>query len=106
MSVYSELGRKVVAVGRNYADHAKELGNAVSTTKPLLFMKVRIEHVYATRQGFPENNIFPNQRSTRRFFCKKRSYFLMLLSKNAHILSDVFHKDINCSAIGDLLIFA
>jgi len=35
---FSSLGRKVVAVGRNYADHAAELGNAVPT-KPLLFMK-------------------------------------------------------------------
>jgi len=35
---FSSVGRKVVAVGRNYADHAKELGNAVPT-KPLLFMK-------------------------------------------------------------------
>jgi len=30
--------RKIVCVGRNYADHAKELGNAVPT-KPILFMK-------------------------------------------------------------------
>lgn len=35
---FTELSRKVVAVGRNYADHAKELGNAVPAT-PLLFMK-------------------------------------------------------------------
>ena len=36
---FTEFGRKVVAVGRNYAEHAAELGNAVPT-KPLLFMKV------------------------------------------------------------------
>ena len=35
---FTELGRKVVAVGRNYSEHAAELGNAVPT-KPLLFMK-------------------------------------------------------------------
>lgn len=35
---FTELSRKVVAVGRNYADHAKELGNAVPSS-PLLFMK-------------------------------------------------------------------
>jgi len=35
---FSSVGRKIVAVGRNYADHAAELGNAVPT-KPLLFMK-------------------------------------------------------------------
>ncbi|XP_023340040.1 probable acylpyruvase FAHD1, mitochondrial [Eurytemora carolleeae] len=44
---FSELGRKVVAVGRNYADHAKELGNAVSTTKPLLFMKPSSSYITA-----------------------------------------------------------
>jgi len=32
------LGRKIVAVGRNYADHAKELANEVPKS-PLLFMK-------------------------------------------------------------------
>jgi 2-keto-4-pentenoate hydratase/2-oxohepta-3-ene-1,7-dioic acid hydratase in catechol pathway len=32
------LGRKIVAVGRNYADHAKELGNELPKS-PLLFMK-------------------------------------------------------------------
>jgi len=35
---FAELGRKVVAVGRNYKEHAAELGNAVPD-KPLLFMK-------------------------------------------------------------------
>ncbi|CAK8563709.1 unnamed protein product [Lathyrus sativus] len=33
-----ELGTKIIAVGRNYAAHAKELGNAVPTA-PVLFMK-------------------------------------------------------------------
>ena len=28
---FTDIGRKVVAVGRNYADHAKELGNAVGS---------------------------------------------------------------------------
>jgi 2-keto-4-pentenoate hydratase/2-oxohepta-3-ene-1,7-dioic acid hydratase in catechol pathway len=32
------LARKIVAVGRNYADHAKELGNELPKS-PLLFMK-------------------------------------------------------------------
>ena len=40
LSRFTELGRKVVAVGRNYADHAAELGNKVPS-KPLIFMKVR-----------------------------------------------------------------
>jgi len=35
---FAELGRKVVAVGRNYRDHAAELGNAVPEL-PLLFLK-------------------------------------------------------------------
>jgi len=38
LSRFTELGRKVVAVGRNYADHAAELGNKVPS-KPLIFMK-------------------------------------------------------------------
>ena len=32
------LPSKVVAIGRNYADHAKELGNAVPD-EPLIFLK-------------------------------------------------------------------
>jgi 2-keto-4-pentenoate hydratase/2-oxohepta-3-ene-1,7-dioic acid hydratase in catechol pathway len=36
---FTEFSRKIVAVGRNYSEHAAELGNAVPT-KPLLFMKV------------------------------------------------------------------
>ncbi|KAJ1546356.1 hypothetical protein HK405_007171 [Cladochytrium tenue] len=31
-------GRKIVAIGRNYADHAKELGNAVPS-RPFFFLK-------------------------------------------------------------------
>ena len=64
---FTDIGRKVVAVGRNYADHAKELGNAVSSldisninsnsvlhldtlqvpTKPLLFMKPTSAYITA-----------------------------------------------------------
>ncbi|KAK2711993.1 hypothetical protein QYM36_010874 [Artemia franciscana] len=35
---FTEFGRKILAVGRNYSDHAKELGNTVPDT-PLLFLK-------------------------------------------------------------------
>jgi len=35
---FTELGRKIVCVGRNYSEHAAELGNAVPK-EPLLFMK-------------------------------------------------------------------
>jgi len=35
---FVNVGRKIVAVGRNFAMHAKELGNAVPT-KPMLFLK-------------------------------------------------------------------
>ena len=31
LAQFTDIGRKVVAVGRNYADHAKELGNAVGS---------------------------------------------------------------------------
>jgi len=36
---FVEFGRKIVCVGRNYAAHAKELGNTVPDKKPLIFMK-------------------------------------------------------------------
>jgi len=35
---FAEIGKKIVAVGRNYKEHAVELGNAIPD-KPLLFMK-------------------------------------------------------------------
>lgn len=35
---FSNLPSKIVCVGRNYAEHARELGNAVPTS-PLLFLK-------------------------------------------------------------------
>ncbi|KAJ8387117.1 hypothetical protein AAFF_G00160570 [Aldrovandia affinis] len=44
-----EWGRKIVCVGRNYADHAKELNNAVPT-EPVLFLKPPSAYV---REGSP-----------------------------------------------------
>uniref|UniRef100_A0A131XZ34 Oxaloacetate tautomerase FAHD1, mitochondrial n=1 Tax=Ixodes ricinus TaxID=34613 RepID=A0A131XZ34_IXORI len=38
LSRFTEFGRKIICVGRNYRDHAIELGNEVPE-KPLLFMK-------------------------------------------------------------------
>ncbi|KAI9146285.1 hypothetical protein BKA69DRAFT_1043935 [Paraphysoderma sedebokerense] len=38
MKDFVKLGRKIVAIGRNFSDHAKELGNAVPTT-PFFFLK-------------------------------------------------------------------
>ena len=35
---FTSVGRKIVAIGRNYAEHATELGNAVPTT-PVVFLK-------------------------------------------------------------------
>lgn len=35
---FREIGKKIVCVGRNYSEHAAELGNAVPT-KPILFLK-------------------------------------------------------------------
>ncbi|XP_078096222.1 oxaloacetate tautomerase FAHD1, mitochondrial [Mustelus asterias] len=34
-----EWGRKIVCVGRNYAEHARELGNPLPGAEPLLFLK-------------------------------------------------------------------
>ena len=30
---------KIICVGRNYADHAKELGNTIDTEEPIIFLK-------------------------------------------------------------------
>ncbi|KAK4687263.1 acylpyruvate hydrolase, partial [Tremellales sp. Uapishka_1] len=38
MSNFLKTGRKIVAIGRNYADHAKELGNAIPK-EPFFFLK-------------------------------------------------------------------
>ncbi|XP_056437448.1 acylpyruvase FAHD1, mitochondrial [Gadus macrocephalus] len=38
ISRFWEWGRKIICVGRNYADHAKELKNALPT-EPILFLK-------------------------------------------------------------------
>lgn len=38
LSRFWEWGRKIICVGRNYAEHAKELKNAVPTT-PVVFLK-------------------------------------------------------------------
>lgn len=46
---------KVICVGRNYADHAKELGNAVPTS-PILFGKPASSLVHAN-QGIDINSI-------------------------------------------------
>ena len=43
---FPSLSRKIVAVGRNYAEHAAELGNAVPS-KPLLFMKPPSSYITA-----------------------------------------------------------
>jgi acylpyruvate hydrolase len=48
MSIASKFithGRKIVCVGRNYAAHARELGNAVPTGQPLLFLKPTSSYV-------------------------------------------------------------
>ncbi|XP_064601679.1 acylpyruvase FAHD1, mitochondrial-like [Liolophura sinensis] len=38
LSKFVETGRKIIAVGRNYSEHAAELGNAIPST-PILFLK-------------------------------------------------------------------
>jgi len=44
MSNFLRTGRKIVAIGRNYADHAKELGNAVPK-EPFFFLKPTSSYV-------------------------------------------------------------
>jgi len=44
MSNFLRTGRKIVAIGRNYADHAKELGNAIPK-EPFFFLKPTSSYV-------------------------------------------------------------
>jgi len=44
MANFREIGKKIVCVGRNYSEHAAELGNAVPS-KPLLFLKPTSSYV-------------------------------------------------------------
>lgn len=41
MSNFLRNGRKIVAIGRNYVDHAKELGNAVPKGESELMLPER-----------------------------------------------------------------
>ncbi|UZJ51714.1 hypothetical protein CBS101457_001034 [Exobasidium rhododendri] len=43
-SSFRQNGRKIIAIGRNYADHAKELGNAVPKS-PFFFLKPTTSYV-------------------------------------------------------------
>jgi len=38
MASFVQTGRKIIAIGRNYAKHARELGNAIPE-KPFFFLK-------------------------------------------------------------------
>ncbi|CAG8605805.1 151_t:CDS:2 [Cetraspora pellucida] len=38
MNNFTSIGKKIVAIGRNFSDHAKELGSTVPTS-PLFFLK-------------------------------------------------------------------
>jgi acylpyruvate hydrolase len=49
MYQFWKFGKKIVAVGRNYVDHAKELGNAIPK-KPVIFLKPTSSYV---RRGNP-----------------------------------------------------
>jgi len=44
IAAFSKFGKKIVAVGRNYAAHAKELGNQVPT-EPFFFVKPTTSYV-------------------------------------------------------------
>lgn len=43
-STFRTTGRKIIAIGRNYADHAKELNNAVPT-EPFFFLKPTTSYI-------------------------------------------------------------
>ncbi|XP_043194679.1 acylpyruvase FAHD1, mitochondrial-like isoform X1 [Amphibalanus amphitrite] len=52
-SRFTELGRKIVAVGRNYREHAAELGNKMPD-KPMLFLKPTSSYLTAGNIKIPE----------------------------------------------------
>ncbi|KDE02339.1 hypothetical protein MVLG_07097 [Microbotryum lychnidis-dioicae p1A1 Lamole] len=39
MASFVKSGKKIVAIGRNYVQHAKELGNSVPKREPIMFLK-------------------------------------------------------------------
>lgn len=49
MAAFAQTGRKIVAIGRNYAKHAKELGNAIPE-KPFFFLKPTSSFVHTGGQ--------------------------------------------------------
>ncbi|WFD06889.1 acylpyruvate hydrolase [Malassezia vespertilionis] len=49
LSHFRTAGRKIVAIGRNFADHAKELNNAVPT-EPFFFLKPTSSYITSGQQ--------------------------------------------------------
>jgi len=45
LSRFVEFGRKIICIGRNYAEHAKEMGYAAKTDKPVIFLKPASSYV-------------------------------------------------------------
>jgi 2-keto-4-pentenoate hydratase/2-oxohepta-3-ene-1,7-dioic acid hydratase in catechol pathway len=46
MASFASTGKKIVAIGRNYAKHARELGNAIPE-KPFFFLKPTTSYVHS-----------------------------------------------------------
>lgn len=44
LAQFAEFGKKIIGIGRNYANHAKELGNAIPE-KPMFFLKPTTSYV-------------------------------------------------------------
>jgi acylpyruvate hydrolase len=45
-ATFARTGRKIVAIGRNYAEHAKELGNAIPK-EPFFFLKPTSSYIFS-----------------------------------------------------------
>jgi 2-keto-4-pentenoate hydratase/2-oxohepta-3-ene-1,7-dioic acid hydratase in catechol pathway len=52
---------KIVAIGRNYREHAKELGNVAPDEAPLLFLKAPSALVYPSGSGAPGEIVLPRE---------------------------------------------
>ncbi|KAI9204319.1 uncharacterized protein BJ171DRAFT_123030 [Polychytrium aggregatum] len=50
MRDFVQIGRKIIAIGRNYAEHAKELGNAVPKS-PMFFLKPTSSYLVRPSDG-------------------------------------------------------
>lgn len=68
MNRFHEIGRKIIGIGKNYADHAKEMGGSVPK-EPMIFLKPTSS--YLMQPNFielPQNTIVHHESNYLIFF--------------------------------------